>query len=212
MRLHRDTVIAGNKTVADWSAARRRLIRTKRPRLWADAFDSFFMARVNTRYFEPVRALENMPRKIGEGFAIVTLHCSLIEFLASTLAGKSYRYVRKGDPALGPYEYADSGNMFVSFLETNEPFKTMFASAGTARDFYICVRCGLLHEARTKGQWRIQVDCFAQQAIDTVSTVIYRNLMQPAFTQFVTSYGQQLCTDRALQQAFIRKFDSLCRE
>lgn len=71
MRLHRDTRIAGDKTAGDWSAARRRLSRSKNPQLWAGAFDDFFMARLNSRYFEPVRALEKMPEKAGEGFAIV---------------------------------------------------------------------------------------------------------------------------------------------
>lgn len=211
MRLHRDTHIAGDKTVGDWSATRRRLSRSKNPQLWTAAFEDFFLARLNSRYFEPVRALESMREKAGEGFAIVTLHCSLIEFLASTLTGKSYRYRRKGDPPLGADEYSDSGNMFVGFLEANEPFKTMFARAGTAREFYANVRCGLLHEARTKGRWRIQVDPSAKQAIDTSVSAIYRNRLQPAFSDFVESYGRQLTIDMSLQEAFIRKFDSLCK-
>lgn len=77
--------------------------------------------------------------------------------------------------------------MFVDFLEANEPFKTMFTGAGTAREFYSSVRCGLLHEARTKGRWRILVDPSAKQAIDTSVPAIYRNRLQPAFKDFVES-------------------------
>jgi hypothetical protein len=186
-------------------------LKIEKPATLDACFQRLLLGAAEQRYFEPVRALENMSEKAGEGFAIVTLHCSLIEFLASTLAGKSYRYRRKGDPPLGVHEYSDSGNMFVDFLEANEPFKTMFAGAGTAREFYSSVRCGLLHEARTKGRWRIQVDPSAKQAIDTSVPSIYRNRLQPAFNDFVESYGRQLATDRSLQEAFIRKFDSLCK-
>jgi hypothetical protein len=46
-----------------------------------------------------------------EGFSIVAVQCSLIEFLESTIQGKSYRYRRDGDPQLGQYEYSNSGSL-----------------------------------------------------------------------------------------------------
>jgi hypothetical protein len=82
----------------------------------------------------------------------------------------------------------------------------------TAGDFYVSVRCGLLHEARTKGTWKIQVSESAIQAIDACAKIVYRNKMQAAFDRFVEWYGQQLSADANLQAAFIRKFDSLCEE
>lgn len=56
--------------------------------------------------------------------------------------------------------------MFVSFLHSSEIFKDNFYEIDdvgilrkntpfNASDFYSCVRCGLMHEARTKGQWHI---------------------------------------------------------
>src|SRR5690606_30206708 len=101
--------------------------------------------------------------------------------------------------------------MFVSFLETYEPFKCMFSKTG-AGDFYASVRCGLLHEARTKGTWKIRVCQSAILAIDAEAKVVYRDKMQAAVDQVLDWYGQQLCVDADLQQAFIRKFDSLCVE
>jgi hypothetical protein len=86
----------------------------------------------------------------------------------------------------------------------------MFPDNGTAGDFYVSVRCGLLHEARTKGTWKIRVCESAVLAIDAKAKVVYRNKMQAAFDEFVNWYEQQLCEETDVQQAFIRKFDSLC--
>lgn len=214
MKLPNCTRIAGEKTVAHWMAMKSRLTggRTD-PAAWTEAFDDFFKARLESRYFKPIRAIEKMKKDSGEGFAIVALHCSLIEFVAATLEGKTYRYRSKGDSPLDTQsEYGSSRDMFVGFLKKNEPFKIMFSKEGTAEDFYSSVRCGLLHEARTKGRWRIQVCESATHAIDVDGKVVYRNKMQAAFDHFVKWYGQQLPTNAGLQGAFIRKFDSLCNE
>ncbi|MGE3831851.1 MAG: hypothetical protein AB7F76_12725 [Parvibaculaceae bacterium] len=212
MTLPENTCIAGQKTVADWRAMKGRLVDCADPTIWKAAFEDFFKARINSRYFEPIRAIEKMGQKVGAGFAIVTLHCSLIEFLAATLAGKTYRYSRNEKPPLGPFEYSDSGNMFITFLENCEPFSAMFSAQGMARDFYSDVRCGLLHEARTKGLWRIRVCESAALAIDATEKIIYRNKMQAAFDQFVMWYRGKLLSDVEFQKAFIRKFDGLCSE
>ncbi len=213
MTLPCTTRIAGNKTVRDWVELKARLTRNPPSAVWEEAMNCFFLKRLETRYFSPIRTLEKAKAVDGEGFAIVALHCSLIEFLASTREGKTYRHRKNGEPALNPaLEYSDSHAMFVKFLENCEPFKGMFSIDGSAGDFYSNVRCGLFHEARTKGRWLIRVDSKAIQAIDTTCKVIYRNMMQAAFDQFVCLYAKQIATDPELQQAFMRKFDSLCCE
>lgn len=211
MMLPDNTRIAGAKTAADWKAIKSQLENCSDPSIWEKAFEDFFEARLSSRYFEPVRAIEKMGSDVGEGFAIVTLHCSLIEFLAATLVGKTYRSRRNSDPPLGELEYSNSRDIFVEFLVNHEPFSAMFTQSDTAGDFYVSVRCGLLHEACTKGQWRIRVCESAALAIDANAKVVYRNKMQAAFNQFVTWYKKQLPGDAELQKAFIRKFDSLCR-
>jgi hypothetical protein len=45
--------------------------------------------------------------------------------------------------------------LIISFLMTRTPFKEDFKTENMARDFYEGVRCGLLHEARTKNGWTI---------------------------------------------------------
>src|SRR5438874_5846733 len=79
------------------------------------------------------------------------INAALIEFLESTVQGKSYRLLR-GGPPLGPHVYPRSGDMLESFIVNRAPFNTELDVA-TAHDFCEGVRCGLLHEARTKNGW-----------------------------------------------------------
>jgi hypothetical protein len=213
MMLPATTRIAGQKTVADWTNLKGRLAGCNDAALWNEAFNDYFKARLENRYFRPIRVLEDMKEYHGVGFAVVALHCSLIEFLASTRKGINYRYVRRGDDPLDKeLEYSNSSELFQRFLTCQSPFCRMFKDKNSAQDFYANVRCGLLHEARTKGAWRIRVDPGAREAIDTGKRVIYRNKMQAAFDEVIKDYGEQLIANAKLQEAFIRKFDALCKE
>ncbi len=212
MMLHEGTRIAGRKTVADWLAFKNRLKGSNDPTIWKDAFTDFFEARLDSRYFAPIRAIEELNQNIGEGFAIVALQCSLIEFLATTIRGKTFRDVKNADLKKHEYGRGESRNIFVDFLQTHVPFKEMFSNEKLAIDFYSNVRCGLLHEAQTRAGWRIRVCPSAAMAIDAIGRVVYRDKMQDAFDQFLDWYKQQLCEDAELQTAFIRKFDALCHK
>ena len=86
----------------------------------------------------------------------MAIQCSLIEFLEATRLGKTYRRPTKAQP-LGQYEYFTSGDVFAAFSFKRSPFSKTF-NEEAAEDFYLNVRCGLLHEARTKGGWRIWAD------------------------------------------------------
>jgi hypothetical protein len=104
--------LAGEKTVADWKVLKVKLAKRGASALWHEACHDFFIARLKTRYLDPIRLLQKSNSRQGEGFAIVSLHCSLIEFLASTLVGKSYRFRGK----CGANEYSKSGNLFVELM------------------------------------------------------------------------------------------------
>jgi hypothetical protein len=90
------------------------------------------------------------------------------------------------------------------------PFNTEF-DARTAHDFYEGVRCGLLHEARTKNGWVIWAK-HGSRIIDApgAQKILYRDDFQKALLEFVAWYKGALTSDSAIQEAFIRKFDSLC--
>jgi len=205
------TKIAGTKTVADWKALCAQLDAAPSEELWNQAFDDFYRARLETRYFAPIKILEKNPAQRGEGFAIVAILCSLVEFLESTVQGKTYRYRRRGDPPLTVHEYDKSGEIFENFLATRGPLSKAF-DRNLAKDFYTNVRCGLLHEARTKGSWLIRRGKETGSMIDPTKKIIHRKSLQKGFEDFLASYRTSLLTDQTLQDAFRRKMDSLCVE
>lgn len=202
-----DNYIAGWKTAADWQSLRVRLLASASG-AWDEAFTTFFETRLNLRYLHPIKVLQDNGTFQGEGFSIVAIQCSLVEFLESTAQGVNYRYLRRGE-ALAPYEYKASQNVFVAFLRDRAPLSATFDEA-SAQDFYINVRCGLLHEARTKNGWRIWAKGPSGIVANVVERIVYRDNFQDALLEYIQGYGQRLPHQPVLQQAFIRKFDSLC--
>ena len=205
-----DIHIAGDLTPDDWKRFKAGLIPGGDKVTWEKAFQDYFHTRLELRYLGPIKVLQDNGTFQGEGFSIAAIQCSIVEFLESTVQGKSYRFVRKGDPPLTADEYSSSSDIFVSFLLKRTPFDQDFTDEITARDFYVSIRCGLLHEARTKNGWAIWAKDSASRTIDANNKIVYRDNFQAALLVFVDWYKGALPTDRALQEAFIRKFDSLC--
>ncbi len=206
-----DTRIAGTKTVADWKRTKLLLENGNNKSNWDNAYNDFLLKRLHTRYFAPIKAIEDMKSSVGEGFAIVTLHCSLIEFLAALVKGENFQDKKKSELAEHEYGRSESKNLFCEFLTSHNPFSCMFTEE-QAKDFYGNVRCGLLHEAQTRGGWKIQVCSTASVAVDARGKIVYRNKLQPAFDQFLEWYKCELAKDPKLQKAFIRKFDGLSNQ
>lgn len=148
------TIIGGSKTCGDWRVFCGNLVPGGDRALWEAAFVDYFHPRIQLRYFDPIEILQQLGPNQGEGFSIAAIHCTLIEFLESTIQGINYRCVQR-DADLGPHEYRKSGPVFVAFLTEREPFRKCFTSSDLGWEFYKNVRCGLLHEARTKGGWTI---------------------------------------------------------
>lgn len=201
--------VAGSLTAKHWKTFKAQLMPGASQALWQKAFDDYFLKRLSLRYLEPIRILQANGTFQGEGFSIVAIQCTLIEFLASTVEGKNYRFRRANDPPLTAIEYSKSNELFVRFLSQNPPFSGNF-DEGIAQDFYVGVRCGLLHEARTKNGWKIWAQSTDGAAIDAQSKIVFRDSLQEMLLQFVADYGKRLLSDGPLQEALIRKFDSLC--
>jgi hypothetical protein len=205
-----NTQIAGSLTSEDWKIFRANLKPGEAPDVWKKALDLYFDARLSSRYLGPIEILQENGTFQGDGFSIAAIQCSIVEFLESTVQGKSYRFVRKGDPPLRQHEYSSSKDVFMSFLLNRTPFKNDFKDEDTARDFYEGVRCGLLHEARTKNGWRIWAKHGGSRTIDARQKIVYRDNFQMGLQTFVKWYKGELPLNGALQEAFTRKFDSLC--
>jgi hypothetical protein len=202
-------LIAGWKTQADWHVAKASLVIGGDPQAWRAVYRDFYRARLDLRYLNPIKILQDHGTFSGEGFSIAAIQCSLIEFLESPIQGIAYKSGRHAKK-LGKYEYSSSAGLFQTFLTTREPFCQEF-TAPLARDFYICIRCGLLHEARTKGGWRIHARDSNGRMIDSAQRVLFRDGFQVGLRRFVDAYGVELEQDTNWQSAFIRKFDDLCK-
>ena len=209
MKVAGKTYIAGWKTADEWKAFRKTLVPGADPATWEKAYDDYFHMRLSLRYLKPIKVLQHHGTFQGEGFAIVAIQCTLIEFLESTVEGRSYRYRRRGDPRLGPDDYQDSSDLFVRFLTKRMPFKEEF-DGDLARDFYKNVRCGLLHEARTKGEWTIRAKTPNGKVVSAAKKTVYRDDFHAAILHFIDWYHKELSFDVSLQEAFIKKFDNLC--
>ncbi len=153
---------------------------------------------------------KHLPNDLGEGFAIAVLFCSLVEFLESTEQGLKYVH-RNADRAKN--EYSNSGGLFSAFLKKRAPFDKLVMPPSAADDFYKSVRCGLLHEARTKGNWVIWSVPSGGKLIHqdvTGKIIVFRNEFVPALDNYLGGYRARLLADVPTQAAFVRKWDWLC--
>lgn len=135
--------------------------------VWDKAID-IFRDRLTKRYFETIDWILEKGEKEeanskwkGEGFAIVTLQCALIETFAAFQKGEVEKHNDDGYP--GWCKQKDFGKTnFIDFLTTHfgDTFTddiTSNPSKFSAEEFYYSVRCGLMHQTRTKGEWLIKV-------------------------------------------------------
>lgn len=221
-----DLCIAGNHTIGEWKNLKR-ILKPNIDENWDVAFD-FFERRINTRYINPIEAIQLMGLNEGEGFAIVNLQCSLIETIESFYQGWVYEY-DKDNKKLNGYHFREvkgktltrvtGGNLinqdiFISFFNKREPF--LGKIDGT--DFYQSVRCGLLHETQTKNGWKIldkhsDAETFFKE--DGNYKIIYRTNLQFAIQKVIDKYKKAIVGIKAqneveLRENFIAKFDRIC--
>jgi hypothetical protein len=206
--------IAGRNTDGQWTALKKRLQSKPSQRLWDSAFHRFYRMRIDTRYLRPIASIQQHDTQVGEGFAIAALFCSLLEFLESCERGYNFHFIGKTKDTLQPHEYNEhqASSYFKDFLKTRKPFNTLIPST-MIDSFYRDVRCGLLHEARTKGGWFISTAPSGGALISQKSggIILFRNQLIPALEAYFCEYRQRLLTNSSTQQAFIRKFDHLCK-
>lgn len=114
---------------------------------WKKAVE-IFDDRMKGRFFDQIDLLNNNPnRDIGifAGFAIISLDCLLIETIEQFISGR----IRTGQ---GMDEKS-----FFDFFQRSTIFKEFFNTQTKATIFYRQIRCGLLHQAQTKGKSTIHI-------------------------------------------------------
>jgi len=87
--------ITKSKTSKYWLFLRKRLLADmENEKIWEEAY-LLFKERIDSRYLDYIKLIEDNGNKIGEGFAIMSIYCSLIEFLETTIQGLNFQYKKK---------------------------------------------------------------------------------------------------------------------
>ncbi len=212
MELPNNTKIAGKFSVADWKSRRVCLNDFENTMLWEQTYNDFFIERIKSRYLNPIELIKKHDKENGEGFAIMTIICSLIEFLESTYLGLNYNEEKQENE----YEYGNgkSSTLFNDFLTKRIP-EYLCITELLAKQFFKKVRCGLLHEARTCGKWVIMKENAYGLIIEETESkiIVYRNNFYNVLIEYIyCQYKTELLASDELKRAFLRKFDKLCEE
>lgn len=192
---------------------------------WRDAIE-LFNTRLQRKYFTPLELLIKARLLDGEGFTILTIQCSLIEMFAAFREGKIFSYIANGNPN---HYYRDSQQLYLRFLRSESIFENNFWRYNqrgkvspdfpfSADDFYLNVRCALLHEARTKSTWIINASksddvqnetLFLSKADGKIK--IYRTVLHHRLIAYMNEYLGELRNEEntELRTCFARKLDNL---
>lgn len=193
----------------DWPAIKATVRGDPSQDTWAAVADAVLRKRLKRLYFDPIHRLTREPGEPGqgEGFAILTIQCSVLEFLAALRKGWNFRHghTHQGEDNY----YGNSKLLYTTFLSEEEPFAAFFTTRQRADDFYTDIRCGLVHEGQTKNAWRIWRGRASDPLVDFEKKAIYRDVMQRQIETYLDRYCHELASTVELQDAFIRKFDYL---
>ena len=214
-------------TIQKWSALRDRLSnKTLLTDDWKDAI-KLLKERVYERYFNPLKILIDNSENKGEGFTILTIECALVEFLATLEDGRIFK--RNKLPTDKHCYYRRSAKIYQKFLRTTAIFDRYFYSSTgekplfTPYDFYLNVRCALIHEAQTREKWEVKIYktneqdkvneiCFDQTSDGkklVYRTALYKKLVE-YFNSFVTTQlTQENDRGKTLRKHLARKIDHL---
>lgn len=201
------TEIAKNITIADWKELKTKIRSDfSSSILWNQALD-IFESRLNERYIYPAKAIEDNDHITGEGFAITTLLCSLIEALETFYQGKCYKY----ENPRKKHEYGNGKSklLYVTFLTQREPFSQIFTDE-LATDFYKNIRCALLHEAMTRNGWVIRVDTNSLIEQEKDIKTLNRGLFLIYIGKYIKNYRNIVINSKKRKKLFIRKMDCIC--
>lgn len=184
-----------------------------RKRHWQKACDNsdwknmveIFKDRIESRFLKPIRLIAS-DRDIGEfsGFSILALDCLLIETLNQFYHGI--------DETEGSHK-----EFFWNFFESSEFFKGHF-SRKKAFIFYSHYRCGILHQAQTKGKSVVRTNQKTMiQPVEkniSVGLIVDRAQFHEALENEISSYMKKLSADgvgnSGLRKNFIKKMNLVC--
>ena len=155
-----------------------------------DAIAAFLKERFTERYITPILSAGEKQH----GFCIMAVCCLMIEALESFYQGLPDTKGMREAP-------------FIKFFERNSE---LFGFQDSKVNFYANIRCGILHQAETKGGWRIwNVGPLLDAKKKTINAKEFLRVVQLA----LTSYCDSLRTsdwDSKLWQDFKSKMAAVC--
>ncbi len=145
----------------------------------------FIKQRFSERYFDPV---ENS--KLKNGFAIMAISCLVIEAIESFYKGL-------------PDTKGASKEMFCDFFNRAGGFNSF-----SSKDdwFYRDIRCGILHQAETRGGWRI---LRSEPLLDMNHKAINSAKFIKELQNVVEQYAVEIQTDELLWKNFCKKMTAV---
>lgn len=152
------------------------------------AIADFIEHRFLERYLDPVTVKCNSKN----GFSIMAISCLMIEALECFTQG------RKDSKQL-------SRRMFHDFFSCHPQFSSFLT---VANDFYVHVRCGILHQAETTGGWRI-----VRKGPLIEGKVINATQFELRLRKALSDYCARLKIEdwnSSIWEAFKRKMDFVC--
>ncbi|MDW7774497.1 MAG: hypothetical protein SCH71_16555 [Desulfobulbaceae bacterium] len=151
---------------------------------------SFVYDRLYGRYIKPFD-FENKahPDRYKNGFTIMANCCLLIEAYAS-FREKSFTDTNgKSERCFGWFFLTE--NRFIDFSKNGLPLtdylnkKGKLNNTGVPRDFYINVRCGIMHNAETRNGWKIlRRGSFYDEKSKTINAVKFMNRLKNTLVDY----------------------------
>ena len=154
--------------------------------------------------------------------------CSFIESLAAFKSGRIFnlRYKPATDPS---FHYNSSRQLYLEFLQNADVFENHFWRMSNGKkekdkpfialDFYEHVRCGLVHEGRTKNNWNINATASDNLAAPNFITTkgfrksVMRSILHRRMMDHLAAYITKLHSggkeNESLRRLFARKMDHL---
>lgn len=106
-----------------WPAIKATLAADASPVQWHMAISKSLDPRLRFRYLDPIKAISDSRKLKEEGFLILTIQCSIIEFLASLRRGWNFR--RGGQWGVN-FEYGVANSYSRSFSARPLPSRAGF--------------------------------------------------------------------------------------
>lgn len=195
---------------------------------WNEVIERF-KARIDDFYFAPIENVKDPNKLKGEGFTILTIQCALIEMFAAFKYGKIHKHDKRNtDPN---YTYNRSNDCFIPILHSEPIFENHFYrfengnkvtdQPFSSTEFYNKVRCGLMHEARTKGEWVINAKrtyhgdetiYITRNTINqkiSIDRTILNKQLRKYIQDYLNSLSQNNADGNTLRRLFARKLDHL---